>query len=429
MNRGHGRALEPHDEVDDGELLQRVRAGDDTAYGELWARHVRSARRVAAGLVPASDVEDIVSEAFERTLAAIRAGNGPLTSFRSYVAQTMRARAATMYARTSRVSLSENNDDLDVAVEDPDPFLGAPARGRVVQAFQELPPRWQQALWVSVVESEPPRRVADQLGTSPNGVSALVIRARRRLRANFIDLSAAESRNPLCSKAIAAPRRHAEHLNSCDHCGATLEGLADLDVRLNAGGAGLVAAIALVLGRLRAGPGWARNACAAAPVKAAGALVVVTTAGAVVLSPLAVHPPGHEAARRARPSAAAATLPSRPIAEAAGSEAVPRPHGSALAPARTAPPAPRHHTDPAAATSPRRVSPVPQRKVVAARPEGTTSGPVASPPPGPDAPQGVGSRRRVIRPLTLQAWSPPAFRPRPAGSTTRSPYDLLDIRL
>jgi NADH-quinone oxidoreductase subunit A len=33
----------------------------------------------------------------------------------------------------------------------------------------------------------------------------------------FIDLSSAESRNPLCSKAIAAPRRHAEHLSSCDH--------------------------------------------------------------------------------------------------------------------------------------------------------------------------------------------------------------------
>jgi RNA polymerase sigma factor (sigma-70 family) len=396
MNSGHSRALEPlepHDSADDGELLQRVRDGDETAYGELWARHVRLARRVAAGLVPAADVEDIVSEAFERTLAAIRGGNGPRTSFSSYVVQTMRARAATMYARSSRVSLADNDEVLDRPVEDPDPFAGAPARGRVARAFQDLPPRWQHALWLSVVEAEPPRRVADRLGTSPNGVSALVIRARRRLRANFIDLSSAESRNPLCSKAIAAPRRHAEHLSSCDHCEATLEGLADLDVRLNARGTGVLALLILGLGRLRAAPGWARSAGGALPAKAVAAVVVVTAG--VAITPL-VHPLGHDAAPAVRISSAAP--PARaPLTPAERSRTGPRLGPSPVAPDWSAHPARRVTRPVIGPLRPARPAPVAQP---APRPASVTtvSHPTLAPTPPP-------ATARHLRPLSLRVWS------------------------
>ena len=48
----------------DAELISAVRAGDTDAYGELFARHVEAARRLARQLVPAGDVDDLVSEAF-----------------------------------------------------------------------------------------------------------------------------------------------------------------------------------------------------------------------------------------------------------------------------------------------------------------------------------------------------------------------------
>ena len=48
----------------DAELISAVRGGDVDAYGELFARHVEAARRLARQLVPGSDSDDLVSEAF-----------------------------------------------------------------------------------------------------------------------------------------------------------------------------------------------------------------------------------------------------------------------------------------------------------------------------------------------------------------------------
>jgi RNA polymerase sigma factor (sigma-70 family) len=285
-----GRVIDLRDQGDDdAQLLARVRQGDGTAYGELWKRHAANARRIASRLVPRDEIDDLVSEAFERTLAAIRSGHGPVGPFLPYVAQAMRGRAATMLATLSRVTLAGSDEALDSAVEDVYPFPTNPARDRVLQAFRDLPPRWQDALWVSVVESEPPRRVAALLGTSPNGVSAMVIRARRRLRANFIDLSVAESRDPMCRKAIQSPDRYEDHLRTCSHCEATLDGLADLDVSLRAHGSVLVGLLTGLLTHVAAPHRRLRDALAAVPAKAAVAAVVVAgaagAAGPFVLSP------------------------------------------------------------------------------------------------------------------------------------------------
>ena len=288
----------------DAQLLIRVRRGDDLAYGELWTRHAVAARRAAARLVPRADIEDLVSEAFERTLAAIRSGHGPESSFFPYVARTLRGRAATMLAAKAQVILAEDDAALDCPVEDADPFHGHPAKGRLVQAFQELPSRWQDALWVSVVEDEPPRRAAAFLGTSPNGVSAMVIRARRRLRANFIDLSAAESRNPVCRLAIQSPSRHAGHISSCEHCEATLAGLAELDVSLSSRGLPLAALMGAGLARVVAPHRRLRDFLTAMPGKVAA--VALATAGVAVgplpAGPLSADPSSDRVtSRRGRP--------------------------------------------------------------------------------------------------------------------------------
>jgi RNA polymerase sigma factor (sigma-70 family) len=269
----------PNDDSCDAALLARVREGDDAAYGELWARHAAGARRVASRLVPRADVEDLVSEAFERTLAAIRSGRGPESTFFPYVARALRGRAATLLAAKARVTLADDLEILDSPVEDADPFHGAPAKARLVQAFQDLPSRWQDALWVSVVEDQPPRRVAALLGTSPNGVSALLIRARRQLRSNFIDLTAAESRNPLCRQAIQAPSRYADHVAGCDYCEATLAGLAELDVNLRSRGLPIVALIGSAVAQAASPHRRLRDLLGAVPAKVAVAAVAVTAAG------------------------------------------------------------------------------------------------------------------------------------------------------
>src|SRR5690554_1620365 len=70
----------------DPELIAGVRAGDTAAFGVLYERHVDAARKVAAVYTnSASDVDDVVSEAFSRVLRALQRGDGPDLAFRAYL--------------------------------------------------------------------------------------------------------------------------------------------------------------------------------------------------------------------------------------------------------------------------------------------------------------------------------------------------------
>ena len=100
-------------EHSDADLLAAVRAGDDSAYAELWTRHQAAARRMAAQVAPPRDVDDLVSESYYRVLRVVKAGHGPHDAFRPYLFSTMRRFAidkARSYER--RVTLTDQNEDI-----------------------------------------------------------------------------------------------------------------------------------------------------------------------------------------------------------------------------------------------------------------------------------------------------------------------------
>ncbi|MCZ0974217.1 sigma factor [Streptomyces albulus] len=61
----------------DAELVAAMRAGDDSAYEELYRRHAEAVRRHARSCCrDAHTAEDLTGEVFARTLQAVRAGPG-----------------------------------------------------------------------------------------------------------------------------------------------------------------------------------------------------------------------------------------------------------------------------------------------------------------------------------------------------------------
>lgn len=167
-------------------LLERVRAGDDGAYDELYRRHVSAVRRFAMSLRrPPIDADDVVGEVFLRVLRAIRAGHGPREYVRTYLLTVVRRvvhewavarRDEPMGAEQLVERIPQQSDHQSALVE-----LELLAR-----AFDRLPQRWREVLWRTEVEGYRPATLADQFGLTPNATAVLALRARRGLRRAYL---------------------------------------------------------------------------------------------------------------------------------------------------------------------------------------------------------------------------------------------------
>ena len=172
-----------------------MRGGDDAALGDLYVLHRPAALRLARGYGAGADAEDVVNEAFERVIAALRRGAGPDDAFRPYLFVTVR-----------RLCAGRNGTDHDSLDEVPEGVMaaeGAPLdltdRTLVAEAFADLPDRWQTVLWHTAVEGRRPREVAKAVGMPANTVAVLAHRARERLRQRYLQAHLRSDCPPACA--------------------------------------------------------------------------------------------------------------------------------------------------------------------------------------------------------------------------------------
>jgi len=217
------------------DLIERCRAGDSSAYGELHRRHVDAARALAWRMSrSAGDADDLVSEGFARVLAALTKGAGPKQAFRPYLLSTIRRLAYDRTNRERRESPSIAEFDVVAEVED-DPVIGALDRGTVAQAFATLPERWQMVLWYTEVEQQGPSDIAHLLGINAGAVAGLAYRAREGLRRAYLaqrpggpddDEACVLVRRRLATPSSERGRAKASldvraHLETCESCRQT----------------------------------------------------------------------------------------------------------------------------------------------------------------------------------------------------------------
>ncbi len=176
-------ALAPTDE----ELLARTRSGDRSAYAELWQRHVQAALTFARQLTHRVDPEDLVAEAYTQVLAAMARGNGPESSFRSYLFASMR-NISQNCARGGRLQPTDTLDEVvEREAQGPQDFEDHTLDRLVLRrAFQSLPMRMRELLWVIEVEGLKAHEVSDELKLTPNTVAVHTYRAKERLKQAWI---------------------------------------------------------------------------------------------------------------------------------------------------------------------------------------------------------------------------------------------------
>lgn len=168
-------------ERSDSELIRAVRAGDMEAYGFLWTRYIDAAQQCARAVAHVADPDDMVAEAFTATLQAIARGGGPDDRFRAYVLTVIRNLAAKQWKGAPIASLDEM-DEWQMPPTVDDGFEDTDTRVVLRAAFQELPARHRNLLWLMEVEGLKTREVSELMGITPNAVSNVAARARANLK-------------------------------------------------------------------------------------------------------------------------------------------------------------------------------------------------------------------------------------------------------
>jgi len=277
----------------DAELITAVRAGDNTAYGALFERHRSAALRLARQLIPGTESEDLVSEAFTKVLIQLQAGRGPDLAFRAYLLTSIRRLHVDRIRFAAHVRTTDDEAELDQPVEFFDLAVANFERGTAADAFASLPERWQLVLWHLDVEGQKPADVAPLLGMSANSVSALAYRAREGLRQSYLQHHLADTTEGNCrwtTERLGAHVRKGlsnrdaarvdEHLDDCRRCmGIYLE-----LIEVNSNLSGILAPALLgtaAAGYLAAGSTAAATAGAAIGLKALASTGIESVKAAV----------------------------------------------------------------------------------------------------------------------------------------------------
>ncbi|HEX6359845.1 sigma-70 family RNA polymerase sigma factor [Actinophytocola sp.] len=239
----------------DRTLLERLRAGEDAAFGELFSRHSGAVFRLALGLAAdRAEADDLTAEAFFRVLQAIRRGAGPVDNVRGYLLIVVRRVAWEWSMRRRDVPVSDE-ELTNRAPSDPDNTGQFTERNLIRRAFTSLPERWRKVLWKMEVEGERPAAVATNFGLSPNATAALARRARQGLRAAYLQAHLAADRSDTGCRSVLEKlgaytagttsgiehRRIRSHLQNCSSCTTVYAELRDVFSGLRSHG-GLAAA-------------------------------------------------------------------------------------------------------------------------------------------------------------------------------------------
>jgi len=225
-------------EVADADLVARVRAGDDSAFEELYLRYFpRICAFVCRMLRDDGRCEDVAQEAFMSALRRMRATDSEI-NFRPWIYQIARNAAIDSYRRNSHaVEVSMDSDDGLRASDrhrlvgidgGPDSVLVTKEQlGHLQGAFDELSDVHTRVLVMRELEGMSYREIGERLDLTRPAVESALFRARRRLESEYAELSEGrrcEAMHATMVRMAAGKHRGAEehrlarHAKRCHTC-------------------------------------------------------------------------------------------------------------------------------------------------------------------------------------------------------------------
>jgi len=225
-------------EAADAELVDAVRAGDDSAFEELYRRYQpRIARFVCGMLKDSARCEDVAQEAFLSALRRMRATDAEI-NFKPWIYQIARNAAIDSYRRNNHAVEVSMDADVGLRASDrtrlvgldgsPDAALVTKERLDHLQgAFDELSDVHTQVLVMRELEGMSYREIGQKLDLTRPAVESALFRARRRLETEYEELSEGRRCEAMAGTiariAAGVPRgaeaqRLARHARRCHSC-------------------------------------------------------------------------------------------------------------------------------------------------------------------------------------------------------------------
>ncbi len=194
----------------DRDLVEAVRAGDDTAFEELYRRYQpRIAAYVRKMVRDPARAEDLAQDAFFAALRRMRATDAEI-AFKPWIFEIARNATIDHWRRASRaeeVSVEEHgglrpSDRARLTgAAGPDSALADKERFEHLRgAFDELSEVHTRILVLRELEGLSYRQIAERLDLTESSVQSALFRARRRLESEYTDIS--EGRRCVAMRAV-----------------------------------------------------------------------------------------------------------------------------------------------------------------------------------------------------------------------------------
>ena len=155
------------------DLIERVRHGDEQAFGELYRIYAPTINGVVLARVPRDEVQDIVQEVFiaaYKNLGSLRDDS----VFGPWIVKIARNRAAEFYRR------SRNTEELSDDLARPNDRKNEAAE--VLRAIRSLNEAYSETLILRLVEGMSGKEIADRTGLSHDSVRVNLHRGMEMLR-------------------------------------------------------------------------------------------------------------------------------------------------------------------------------------------------------------------------------------------------------